>query len=204
MAAQVATFEQVGFDEFAFSLDKITWVGFQREQPARCCFVSKNRCRRSLPAFHFVQWFDEDLLRHKLQSSKIKSCSPPLNCVIASFVASKFEIKVASEFGSNLPANLNPKWPANSLATHPKAKHARLGVWWPGSQGSSLTPSPLRTGLATFTASGSSPSNLEPNPSVIPTVTPEVQQRQILQGIRSTQLLWNHVMNLHRITLSKR
>ena len=51
LAAGVAAFEQVGFDEFSFLLGKITWVGFQREQPVRCCLVSKNRGRRSLPTF---------------------------------------------------------------------------------------------------------------------------------------------------------
>jgi hypothetical protein len=30
LAAWVATFEKVGFDEFSFSLGKITWVGFHR------------------------------------------------------------------------------------------------------------------------------------------------------------------------------
>ena len=46
----VASFEEQADQDFSFSFAKIAWVGFQREQPARCCLVSKNRGRRSLPA----------------------------------------------------------------------------------------------------------------------------------------------------------
>ena len=51
LSVRVASFEEQADQDFSFSFAKIAWVGFQREQPARCCLVGKNRGRRSLPTF---------------------------------------------------------------------------------------------------------------------------------------------------------